>query len=102
MGSEDKTPLLLSIFIKQLALQSILKNHLILTQEYLLNAKKRLDEISKERPQNKGFLEIAYKILLLRNGRERMEEEKEGEDINDIPDYSSLLKSIFEEQEQEF
>ena len=56
MGSEDKTPLLLSIFIKQFALQSILKNHIILTQEYLLNAKKRLDEISKGWPVNKGFL----------------------------------------------
>lgn len=69
MGSDDKTPLLLSIFIKQLCLQSILKNHLILTQEYLLNAKKRLDEISKGWPTNKSFLEVAYKILLLRNNR---------------------------------
>jgi hypothetical protein len=79
MGSEDKTPLLLSIFIKQFTLQSILKNHIILTQEYLLNAKRRLDEISKGWPQNKGFLEVAYKILLLRNSRMNFDDDREGD-----------------------
>lgn len=56
MGSEDKNPLLLLIFLKQFTLQSIIKNHILLTQEYLMNTKRRLDEISKMWPQNKGFL----------------------------------------------
>lgn len=32
-------------------------------------AKNRLDLVSQEWPENKGFLEGAYKILLLRNVR---------------------------------
>lgn len=32
MQTEDKTPLLLLIFVKQLALQQILKNHLYFSQ----------------------------------------------------------------------
>ena len=64
---DDKTPLLVFIFVKQFALQSILKNHIILTQEYLELAKKKLDEISKGWPVNRGFLEGAYKVLLLKN-----------------------------------
>ena len=67
MQTEDKTPLLLSIFIKQLTLQQILRCHIFFSQEYLLNSKKRLDSISVKMPQQRGYLEGVYKILLLRN-----------------------------------
>lgn len=67
MNSEDKTPLLLSIFIKQLTLQQILRSHIFFAQEYLLNSKKRLDVISAKMPQQRGFLEGVYKILLLKS-----------------------------------
>lgn len=43
VGVEDKTPLLTSLLTKQLTLQSILKNHIIFTQEYLIGARKKLD-----------------------------------------------------------
>ena len=67
LNSEDKTPLLLVIFIKQLTLQQILKNHIYFSQEYLMKTKNRLDNISSKMPQQKGFLEGVYKIILLRN-----------------------------------
>lgn len=63
---DDKTPLLLFIFAKQFLLQSLIKNHVILAQEYLGNAKGKLDKLSKEWPSNQKFLEGAYKVLLLR------------------------------------
>jgi hypothetical protein len=76
LHTEDKTPLLLLIFIKQLTLQQVIKNHLFFSQEYLLNSKKRLDGISAKMPQQRGFLEGVYKILLLRG----FSTEDEGED----------------------
>ena len=54
--TEDKTPLLLVIFIKQMTLQQILKNHIYFSQEYLMNTKRKLDNISSKMPQKKGFL----------------------------------------------
>lgn len=66
LQTEDKTPLLLLIFIKQLTLQQLIKNHLYFSQEYLLNSKKRLDALSAKMPQQRGFLEGVYKILLLK------------------------------------
>jgi hypothetical protein len=66
MQTEEKTPLLLLIFVKQLNLQQILKNHLHFSQEYLLNSKKRLDNISSKTPHQRGLLEGIYKILLLK------------------------------------
>ena len=74
MNTDDKTPLLLSIFIKQLTLQQILRCHIFFSQEYLLNSKKRLDEISVKMPMQRGYLEGVYKILLLRNVKDVKEE----------------------------
>lgn len=103
MGSEDKNPLLLLIFLKQFTLQSIIKNHIILAQEYLMNAKRRLDEISRMWPQNKGFLEKAYKVLLLRTANKfNMTGDVTEDDCSDLPDYSSLLRSVFEDPSKEF
>lgn len=57
VGTEDKTPLLTSLLTKQLTLQSILKSHIMLTQEYLVGARKKLDEVYGKMERNKGFLE---------------------------------------------
>jgi hypothetical protein len=56
MNSEDKSPLLLTLFAKQMALQQILRNHIFLCQEYLLNTKKRLDNVSRKIVYQKGYL----------------------------------------------
>ncbi len=56
INTDDKTPLLLVIFIKQMTLQQILKNHIYFSQEYLMNTKRKLDNISSKMPQKKGFL----------------------------------------------
>ena len=56
MPSEDKTPLLLTLLVKQITLQQILRNHIYFAQEYLLNTKKRLDHISKKMVYQKGYL----------------------------------------------
>ena len=77
MQTEEKTPLLMLLFIKQLTLQQILKNHLHFSQDYLLNSKNRLDAISKKMPEKKGFLEGVYKILLLKSVAPKEEEEHE-------------------------
>lgn len=77
MQTEEKTPLLLLIFIKQLALQQILKNHLYFSQEYLMNSKSRLDSLSMKMPQQKGFLEGVYKVLLLKTVSPREADELE-------------------------
>ncbi len=50
-----------------MTLQQILKNHIYFSQEYLMNTKRRLDNVSSKMPQQKGFLEGVYKILLLKN-----------------------------------
>ena len=75
MQTEEKTPLLLLLFIKQLTLQQILKNHLHFSQEYLINSKNRLDALSRKMPEKKGFLEGVYKILLLKSSGNHREEE---------------------------
>lgn len=56
VGADDKTPLLLNLLVKQITLQQILRNHIYLAQEYLLNTKKRLDNISKKMVYQKGYL----------------------------------------------
>lgn len=53
--------------MKQITLQQILRNHIYLAQEYLLNTKKRLDNISSKMVYQKGYLEGVYKILLLKS-----------------------------------
>lgn len=54
------------IFVKQLTLQQILRNNIFFAQEYLLNVKRRLDNLSAKMPSQKNYLETVYKILLLR------------------------------------
>lgn len=55
-AADDKTPLLLNLLVKQITLQQILRNHIYLAQEYLLNTKKRLDNISSKMVYQKGYL----------------------------------------------
>lgn len=64
IGTEDKTPLLACLMTKLLTLQSILKNHIMLTQEYLIAARKRLDGVYKGLSRNRGFLEEANRLIL--------------------------------------
>ena len=56
INSEDKTPLLLNLLVKQITLQQILRSHIYLAQEYLLNTKRRLDNISRKMVYHKGYL----------------------------------------------
>lgn len=56
MNAEDKSPLLLTLFAKQMTLQQILRNHIFLGQEYLLNTKRRLDDVSRKMVYQKGYL----------------------------------------------
>ena len=100
MNGDDKTPLLLFIFIKQFLFQSIIKNHIILTQEYLGLSKNKLDLISKEWPTNQRFLEGAYKVLLLK-GRENETSDLLSEERTH-PDFSALLKSVLENSSEEY
>ena len=67
MNSDDKTPLLINLLVKQITLQQILRSHIYLAQEYLLNTKKKLDNISKKMVYHKGYLEGVYKILLMKS-----------------------------------
>ena len=76
MNAEDKSPLLLTLFAKQMALQQILRNHIFLGQEYLLNTKRRLDDVSKKMVYQKGYLEGVYKILLLKSAVEPLSAER--------------------------
>lgn len=92
MNSEDKSPLLLTLFAKQMALQQILRNHIFLCQEYLLNTKKRLDHVSKKMVYQKGYLEGVYKILLLKTTVEPFIEDKEPAEM---PNFHEMLQSIF-------
>jgi hypothetical protein len=93
LQTEDKTPLLLLIFIKQLTLQQLIKNHLYFSQEYLLNSKKRLDALSAKMPQQRGFLEGVYKILLLKG----FSSDDDGdEDRGEMPNLNEMIQSIFE------
>lgn len=98
MQTQQKTPLLLLIFIKQLNLQQILKNHLHFSQEYLLNSKNRLDGISVKMPQQRGFLEGVYKVLLMRQGGKQ---EQEIEDGKQMPSFHQMLKGILDNKESD-
>jgi hypothetical protein len=60
-----------------MALQQILRNHIFLCQEYLLNTKKRLDHVSRKMVYQKGYLEGVYKILLLKTSVEPFVDDKE-------------------------
>lgn len=100
MQTEEKTPLLLLIFVKQLNLQQILKNHLHFSQEYLYNSKKRLDGISAKMPHQRGFLEGVYKILLLKSIDSREPEETE-EEPRQMPNFQQMIQTVFENKESE-
>lgn len=56
INAEDKSPLLLTLFAKQMTLQQILRNHIFIGQEYLLNTKRRLDDVSRKMVYQKGYL----------------------------------------------
>jgi hypothetical protein len=64
-----------------MTLQQILRNHIFLCQEYLLNTKKRLDNVSKKMVYQKGYLEGVYKILLLKSSVEPLLEDKEQSEL---------------------
>ena len=60
--------------MKQIVLQQILRNHIFIGQEFLLNTKKRLDKISGKMTYQKGYLEGVYKILLLKSAQTSLQE----------------------------
>lgn len=91
VGADDKTPLLLNLLVKQITLQQILRNHIYLAQEYLLNTKRRLDYISKKMVYQKGYLEGVYKILLLKS----TESFSADTESNELPNFNDMLQSIF-------
>ncbi len=74
-------------------MQQILKNHLHFSQEYLLNSKSRLDAISMKMPQQRGFLEGVYKVLLMRTAGQK--EEEEIEDNRQMPNFHEMVQAIF-------
>ena len=59
-----------------------------------MNSKSRLDALSMKMPQQKGFLEGVYKVLLLKAVSPREEEEVE-EDKNEMPNFQQMIQSIF-------
>jgi hypothetical protein len=95
MQTEEKTFLLLLIFIKQLNLQQILRNHMYLSQEYIINCKGRLDELSSKMSHQRSFLEGVYKILLLKPSIESRESEETEDDNRQLPSVQEMLEAIF-------
>lgn len=65
-GLENKTFLMFALFMRQMYVFGMLRNHLAISQKYVLIAKERLKEVSRGWSSKKGFLEGAYKILLFR------------------------------------
>ena len=63
---EDKTFLLMALFLRQMFVFGLLRNHLSISQKYVFIAKERLKEVSRGWSPKRGFLEGAYKILLFR------------------------------------
>ena len=90
MSADDKTPILISLLVKQITLQQILRNHIYLAQEYLLNTKKRLDHISRKMVYHKGYLEGVYKILLLKSTEPLSDNSSQ-----EMPNFNEMLQSIF-------
>ena len=64
--SENKNAIMFQLFLRQLLVFAQLKNFISLAQSYILIAKDKLKEVSKEWPHKKDFLEGAYKILLFK------------------------------------
>ena len=57
-----------------------------------------MDNISKKRVYQKGYLEGVYKILLLKNASEQFAEEKEKPEM---PDFQSMVQSMFSNGDRE-
>jgi hypothetical protein len=102
MQTEEKTFLLLNIFIKQLNLQQILKSHLYLSQEYIINCKSRLDYFSPKMSRQREFLEGVYKILLLKPGIDTKESQEGEDDENQQqPNIQEMLEAVFQNKESD-
>jgi hypothetical protein len=85
----NKNLIMFNLFIRQLLVFAQLKNFLSLAQCYVMMAKDKLKEVSREWPSKKGFLEGAYKILLfkfvqIRNGEVIIAKDEEDEQKSDI------------------
>lgn len=85
----DKNLIMFQLFLRQLSVFSQLKNYLSLAQTYIIYAKNKLKEVSREWPSKKGFLEGAYKILLfkfvqIKNGEVIIAKDDEDEHRHDI------------------
>ncbi|KAL4480020.1 hypothetical protein ABPG74_020536 [Tetrahymena malaccensis] len=63
----DKNFIIFILIAKQYFLYSLLRNYITASSMYMQFAKNKLDAMSKDWPTSKGFLEGAYRILLLRN-----------------------------------
>jgi len=63
---DDKNAVMLQLFLRQLLVFAQLKNYISIAQSYIILAKDKLKEVSKEWPHKKDFLEGAYKILLFK------------------------------------
>ncbi|EAR92087.2 hypothetical protein TTHERM_00106880 (macronuclear) [Tetrahymena thermophila SB210] len=63
----DKNFIIFILIAKQYYLYSLLRNYITSSSTYMQFAKNKLDALSKDWPTSKGFLEGAYRILLLRN-----------------------------------
>ena len=95
---EDKNAIMLQLFLRQLLVFAQLKNYISLAQNYIILAKDKLKEVSKEWPHKKDFLEGAYKILLF-----KFIEIKDGEVIimkEDNERRSGLLRNIQDELDE--
>ncbi|KRW98407.1 F-box domain [Pseudocohnilembus persalinus] len=102
-GENDSRQLILLIlFLKQGFLYGVVKNYIYIIQKYIMIVKGKLDVVSKEWPENKGFLEGAFKILFqgnvkIKNGRMvEVEEEDDDEQIDSSMDMFNILKSLME------
>ena len=108
IAENDRTPLLLFVFIKMFTVQSMIKNHILLTQEYLQQTKTKLDKLSSNWIFNKGFLEGAYRLLLMksreveRNTTEEATEQSKSEEEGKSLDFSELLKSAMECHKEDY
>lgn len=63
---DDKNAVMLQLFLRQLLVFAQLKNYISIAQSYIILAKDKLKEVSREWPHKKDFLEGAYKILLFK------------------------------------
>jgi len=67
MADTDKNSIIFALLAKQFFLYSLLKNFITCSSVYMAATKHKLDSISHNFLTANGFLEGAYRILLLRN-----------------------------------